>query len=165
MYKKNPGYIFNVYLDRRWRFIGIFRRFVTDLIYELFHDDYQAKRIEVGIHELIDNALRYSPEGSDIHIIAKEQKNHIILEVLNFPDEKQKGERYKILRNRIDLLNAEDPLEAYMNCLTTRDESNRLHLGLARIRYECDAKLDVVLEKSSCIKVTAIFPFNPDNLK
>jgi len=159
MLKQNPGFLFNVYLDKRWEFIAIFRRFVSGLVYELFKNEDRAKKIELAIHELIENSMRYSPEGSDIHVNAKEKKNCIIFQIRNFPLEKKRGDVFEYLKKELGELNKMDPKEAYLQKLaaTQEDINAELHLGLARIRYETNADLEIETNEQNLIIITSTF--------
>jgi hypothetical protein len=124
-------------------FVGSVRRFVSDVYDQLVRNQDAASRIGVASHELLENAVRCSADGSVLLRIEinRENPSDMILVTRN----RARTDDLATLQALVDeMRTAPDPLTHYM--MLMRRNARRTSgsgLGLARIRAECD--LDVVV--------------------
>jgi hypothetical protein len=135
------------------------RRFLEVHLGKLMRDAQLTSRMAVTVHELLENAAKYSTGGgSRLHVeVDPTVPRTLSISVANNADPRHLPE----LRATIDeLSSAGDPFDVYQRFLlraATRDEGSGL--GLARICVE--AQMDVTLETSDqgiCVKAVATLP-------
>lgn len=160
MYRQNPGHFLNSYIFKKWDFIHFTRDYINNIIINLYNDNQYAEKVTTAASELIENAYKYSPAESDFNINLSEKNNVLVFQVRNYPVGDAK-ETYELIKSEIDkIYKISDPKEAFKLKImeSLEDPEGRSRLGLAKIRLETNAKLDVKLSEIGVIVTTATFP-------
>jgi hypothetical protein len=135
------------------------RRFLEVHLGRLMHDAELTSRMAVTVHELLENAAKYSTGGGSrlrVEVDASAPRA-LSISVANQADPRHLPDLQAAIA---ELSSAEDPFDVYQRYLeraATRDEGSGL--GLARICVE--AQMDVTLELSDqgiCVKAVATPP-------
>ena len=132
------------------------RRFLEVHLGRLIHDSQLISRMAVTVHELLENAAKYSTGGGSRLRVELDPSGlrGLSISVANEADPRHLPDLQAAIA---ELTSAEDPFEVYQRYLlraATRDEGSGL--GLARICIE--AQMDVTLElsgQSICVKAVA----------
>jgi hypothetical protein len=109
--------------------------------------------------ELLENAVKFSNHDGIRMMIKKDsKKNEIVLVVFNYSAKKEA----ESLIERVETMNKEDPLQYYIAKMkeSAIREDGKSCLGLARINYEGEAKLDVKYFDDEIVQVKAVFKLN-----
>jgi hypothetical protein len=134
------------------------RRFVSDIVERLINKPEVASRIEVAVHELAENSLKYaSLNGARIEIEVHDVPKHmrVVVRTTNHAT----PEFVKIVCGLIDEMNAAaDPVSYYLKIID-RTAGNPLvsGLGLARVFAESGMRLSYSRPSSEEVAVTAEF--------
>jgi len=133
------------------------RRFLEVHLGRLMHDTELISRMAVAVHELLENAAKYSTGGGSrlrVEFDLSAPRGALSISVANHADPRHLPELQAAIA---ELSSAEDPFDVYQQYLlraATRDEGSGL--GLARICVE--AQMNVTLELSDqgvCVKAVA----------
>jgi hypothetical protein len=134
------------------------RRFVSDIVERLIQRPEVASRIEVAVHELAENSLKYSSEnGAQIEIEVHDVPKH--MRVVVRTTNRATPEFVQTVCGLIDEMKAADnPVEYYLKTL----ESSALRtvgsgLGLARVFAESGMSLSYSRPSDTEICVMAEF--------
>jgi len=107
--------------------------------------------------ELLENAVKFSnKDGIRMMIKKMDKEEQLILVVFNYTTQKEAQH----LMDRIADMNSQDPLQYYIERMKTSAARNdgKSGLGLARINYEGEARIDVnYFENEGIVQVRAIF--------
>ena len=136
------------YLELRFRpdahLVSTIRRFVTALYERLIQDPEGISRVALAVHELVENAVKYSQGGSTglrVEVFERGGSLGVAVTTRNMASREHAG----VLRTMLEELNrGTDPFEAYhqamLRSLTDEDSSR---LGLARLRAEAGMQLSI----------------------
>ena len=141
-----------------WRdmnMVSVVRRFVEE-VYEQELDLDTVSRIAMSAHELLENAVKYSPSGQARIRVSVERAaecQRVCIEVTN----QASPEHLAALQTALsDMASAADPLTHYQTLLRRsakrRDGSG---LGLARIEVEGEMSLRLRIEENNMICLSA----------
>lgn len=105
-----------------------------------YDDVIVGQRVGLVVHELIENAIRYSPPGqSRVEIDVESEREHFQVSVTN----PSTGDHAERLLASVSELDIDDPKEAYLSAMR-RSMSHPMSergIGLARVAYEAEVKL------------------------
>jgi hypothetical protein len=131
-----------------WRYIDGIREFCGFFTRTTFDDPEVGDRIGVVVHELVENAIRYSSrnESSLLHLAVYSRDEEIEVVVANSAEESRVKEFEKIFEK----INQGDALDAYSWAMQRarglpEDQSG---LGLPRIRYEGRMSLSMTVDNN-----------------
>lgn len=161
---QKPDCLLNAFVYRKWEFVRATRKYIGDMIQEIYKNHDYAEKVATAASELIENAFKYSPEDSDMNVILERSKNEIILYVRNYVKENPQA-TLQYVRNEIQLIWSDpDPAEAFKKKMMASlvDLSGKSMLGYAKIRLETGAVLSAELEDDALILITAVFPIDPE---
>jgi hypothetical protein len=138
---------------REWDTIDVLRETIAMLCERLLNSVERASGISMTAHELMENAAKYSlsPDAL-VHCCIYLQPSAAVVTVANEAD----PSCVAVLHEELAIINEGDPLEMYVDKMRQSLEEEGSRLGLARIRSEGGAKLDVQLLGSSVL-VSALF--------
>lgn len=122
------------------------RRFVTSVYEQLLSSPHEASRIGVATHELLENAVRCSSDGTvNIRIEVEVGSQPAVLITTK---NQARAEDIQSLVGLVDAMNAApDPMLHYTGLM--RANAKRpvgSGLGLARVRAECDLRIDLAID-------------------
>ena len=128
--------------------IGSLRSALSDLCKPYLTDPDQLSRVLLAAHELLENIVKYSSDGSaEFHVALEATENRLRVRLRT--KNRAHPERLADARRRLDALSAaSDPIAHYDELIRAsagrRDVSG---LGLARIPAESDMRLLYVIEQ------------------
>jgi hypothetical protein len=134
------------------------RRFVSDIVERLINKPEVASRIEVAVHELAENSMKYASEnGARIEIEVHDVPKH--MRVLVRTTNHATPEFVKKVCGLIDEMNAAtDPVSYYLRTID-RSAASAVGsgLGLARVFAESGMRLSYARPSNDEVAVTAEF--------
>ncbi len=143
------------------------RKYLGDLILACYHDRPEAlpyaDRLSTASAELLENALKYSPPGSDLVVRLSRSATGLTLRVGNA----LRDEGHAVLesiRREIALVWAEtDARDAFRKKVmaSLADPKAKAMLGYAKIRMETGGRLGARLTPLGRLEVTLTFPLDP----
>jgi hypothetical protein len=141
-----------------WTYIEGIREFGRFFCNTTFGQNRVAERARVLIQETLENAVKYSKHEPNAELELTMCTDGVTLEisVSSTPAPEHLG----TLRLELDQLYARGPEEAYIAAIerAASDPEATSRLGLARIRFECQADLSIQEEEDGRIRVTACAP-------
>jgi hypothetical protein len=135
------------------------RRFLEEHLGLLMRDDQLTSRMAVTVHELLENAAKYSTGGgSRLHVeVDPSAPRSLSISVANQADPRHLPDLQATIAELSAAGDRFDVYQRYLMRAATRDEGSGL--GLARICVE--AEMNVSLELSDqgiCVKAVATLP-------
>jgi two-component sensor histidine kinase len=128
------------------------RRFAGDILGSMLRDPDSTSRIALVIHELLENTLKYSTDGTALLEVSVGQEEGGRRRVEVTAKNRATPEQAKDLGRRILALSqAEDPMELYVGLMRESAQRSGSGLGLARIRVEGEMDLSCALEGDAVI--------------
>jgi len=161
---QKPECLLNAFVYRKWEFVRATRKYLGDMILEIYKNHDYAEKVATAASELIENAYKYSPEDSDMNITLERNEKEIVLYVRNYVLGNPQA-TLKYIKNEIELIWSDpDPTEAFKKKMMASliDQSGKSMLGYAKIRLETGAVLNAELEDENLILITAVFPVDPN---
>jgi hypothetical protein len=136
------------------------RDFVSSFCATFVQDPDVVYRIAIAVHELLENAIKYSSDGTTLLTIELENEEipsriSICVENAAMPS------HVASVRNAIDRIHeADDPFELYCELIRSSAGHANSGLGLARISAEaaCDLDYAIVGERVSLFARTSVGP-------
>ncbi len=139
----------------RWTYIATVRSFLQSFLSITLADNKWADVISMSASELLENAVKYaSEEGTKIQIEHRKEENKLYLQVENF----SVPEHIEMLKKEIEVINEGDTQEMYLKKMQEAAfrTDGKSQLGLARIRYESNAPIQLKTE-NNLVKLIVIF--------
>ena len=146
--------IFKMNFKQSWNSISLIRKFIAAILSEHDVTKEAIQKISVASTELLENAFK----NSAIHWAAIEVERDIentqfIVKVKNITEERKIEEFKKIFQ----MVKQGDAKDVYKNMMIRKNKLKNVNqLGLARIRYECDADLTFDLVKEPAITKASV---------
>jgi hypothetical protein len=142
---------------RWWNLIASTRIFVASFCSCSFSDEGLADRVAMTAHELLENAVKYS-ETPDRPVTCALLlgEGTVGIRVSNHADKTHA----ETLTGQFAEVMDGDPLEVYLAKMQASLGSDHSQLGLARIRYEGEARLALTIDHD-LVTVEAIFDIVP----
>ncbi len=141
-YKPNTiGYL-DIIFGPKWDYIPLTKNYVENFLSINLIDSVNISKVAMSASELLENAVKFSNRDGIRMIIKKnDHKNEIELLVFNYTSLREAD----FLIKRIEGMNTQDPLQYYISMMkeTALRSDGKSGLGLSRINYEGNAKLDV----------------------
>lgn len=126
-----------------WNFITSTRIFVESFIGHSFGDPDLSCRIAMTVHELLENASKYSVSpDSPVQCEIAFTGTQAFVRVSNAG----RVEDIAVLREELAQVMEGDPLETYLQKMAASVTHDKSQIGLARIRYEGRANLGLTVE-------------------
>jgi hypothetical protein len=129
-----------------WRHVDGIRRFCDTFTAASFEDMSLGERVGIVIHELTENAIKYSRTGdsAELELLIRRDGEEIEIVVANSPA----PEHVAVLRTAFDTLVAAPAEEAYLAAMRRARSlpDGQSGLGLARIRHDCGVELSLSIE-------------------
>lgn len=125
-----------------WQFVNHVRRFAEAMCLECRVDEDSSSAVGMAVHELVQNAVKYSPDGwVSVSLDVDAQSRRVSVQVQNRISPSAARE----LEPRVARLrDARDALDHYLELMQeTSLRSDGSGLGLARIRAEGQMTLDI----------------------
>ncbi|HVJ16104.1 MAG TPA: DUF6272 family protein [Polyangiaceae bacterium] len=137
-----------------WRHVDGIRKFCDSFTAASFDNRTLGERVGVVIHELTENAIKYSRAGdsAELELSISHENDRIEVVVANSPA----PEHVTALQSIFEKLCAAPAEEAYVAAMrraATLPEGQS-GLGLARIRHDCDVELSLSIE-NDLARITA----------
>ena len=125
--------------------ISVVRRFIYDFLQRILHEKDTVSRVALATHELLENAVRYSTDGTATIRIEVDRSD--VPAVIIRIDNHAAPEHLPILEASFAELRAEpDAFEHYCKVMARNAKrTDGSGLGLARIRAEAEMDLDYEL--------------------
>ena len=146
-------------LPPRLEQVSVVRRFLEDYYQPILKDPDLLCRMAIAIHELLENAAKYSARGAsrlEVSVSPSGSGKRLSIKVSNIPAPEHLGDLQATLAG---VTNPEDAAEAYclhMIAAALRDEGSGL--GLARVRAEAEMTLSLTIEDSwACVEAATTF--------
>jgi len=148
----SDGYI-ELKFGPRWKYIAAARGFIQNFIAISIEDKGKADKIAMAASELLENAVKYaSGEETQLFVYVFPETGGIKIAVINQATPKAAETLTEIYKK----ISQKPPMEAYIEQMkeaATR-EDGKSQLGLARIRYEAAAEIDLSVSDNSEIQIT-----------
>jgi hypothetical protein len=129
-----------------WRHVDGIRKFCDFFTAESFDDQMLGERVGVVIHELTENAIKYSRSGdsAELELSIHRSDGHIEIVVANSPA----PEHVPTLQRAFEGLSAVPAEEAYLAAMrrAAKLPDGQSGLGLARIRHDCGVELSLTMD-------------------
>ncbi|MGE5708360.1 MAG: hypothetical protein ACM3YO_08505 [Bacteroidota bacterium] len=136
-----------------WNLISVTRTFVEAYCAVALDNTEIAYRISMAAHELLENAVKYSTEGTEsVHCSFGIEPDHIWLLVENDAS----ADHIQTLLDEFASINEGDPLQVYISKMERALTSEKSQLGFARIRWEGQADLSLETQGHH-VAIRAIF--------
>jgi hypothetical protein len=100
------------------------------------------------VHELLENAVKYAASPDELVQCELSVLGEMLLVRVTNP---ATDERLLLLRDAYATVATGDPLDVYLERMEASVSSDSSQLGLARIRYEGEAELDVTATEGRAI--------------
>ncbi|MBC7542317.1 MAG: hypothetical protein H7338_06265 [Candidatus Sericytochromatia bacterium] len=143
---------------RWWNLIASTRIFVQSFCSCSFSDEGLSDRVAMTAHELLENAVKYSDTPDRPVTCALLLGDGTVgIRVSNHADPTHAD----VLRAQFAEVMDGDPLEVYLAKMQASLGSDSSQLGLARIRYEGEARLALLFDQD-VVTVEAIFDISPE---
>lgn len=121
-----------------WSFISSTRVFVSSFCGHSIGDAEVSDKVAMTTHELLENAVKYSAgHGLPVSCQVGVEDDRLWVRVRNQAD----AEHIQNLQKTYREVSEGDPLDVYIDRMQRSVTSDKSELGLARIRYEGDARL------------------------
>ncbi len=137
-----------------WRHIDGIRRFCDSFTSASFEDPTLGQRVGLVIHELTENAIKYSrtDDAAELELSIMHDGEHIEIEVVNAPA----VENLSGLKTAFDDLGGASAEEAYVAAMRRASTlpDGKSGLGLARIRHDAEVELALSIS-NDLVRVTA----------
>lgn len=153
-FETDGDYLVHVRLRPLWAYIDGMREFCAFFCETTFEREKLADRVRLVIHELLENAVKYSAsEWNEIEVSIRTTGSTYEIRVSNYPDEASG----KWLLEELARLREMDPEAAYQAALVraATAPAGQSRLGLARIRFEGNVDLSAEQNEDGQICVTA----------
>jgi hypothetical protein len=129
-----------------WRHVDGIRKFCDFFTSESFDNHTLGERVGVVIHELTENAIKYSHGGdsAELELLIRRDDEQIEIVVANSPA----PEHLPALRAAFEALSAAPAEEAYVAAMRRAAAlpEGQSGLGLARVRHDCDVELSLSID-------------------
>ena len=138
-----------------WRYVDQVREFCGAFAESTFEDDALGHRVRLTVHELIENAIKYSPQNdrASLGLSIECTDSSVEIRVTNTAQPEHAGR----LRQALAALRELEPEAAYAKAMRralTLPE-NESGLGLARIQHEASMSLSVEIDEAGRVQVVA----------
>ncbi len=155
---KEKGYL-EVVFGPRWRYVSIVRSFIQNFLAISLDNKTKADQIAIATSELIENAIKYATrEVSRIQLEIFRDEGILMTTIENFSND----EHIQEFKNEYDKLMKLEPLEGYLQKMreAAAREDGKSQLGIARVRYESKAELNIHFSEEKKVTVTAKYNLN-----
>jgi hypothetical protein len=128
--------------------ISLVRRFVEEFYAKVVNDPNVVARLALTTHELLENAAKYSADGStSLYVELDTKRNHVLVRTTN----PASAQNVASLERWFAELAATDPSELYADMMRRSAllRSGSGGLGLARIAAEGDMQLGLIVDAES----------------
>lgn len=145
----------------RWAYIASVRAFFANFLQEALSNEAQAEEITIAIHELLENALKYSDDDQFSIAIDLEHKNQsLVVHVKNRTSQQQVA----ILEEILSFLASEDKDQVFKKMVqrSIKKGVNVSQLGLARVHCSAQGKLEIDFSENGVLTLSARFPISQD---
>jgi hypothetical protein len=139
--------------------VSMVRRFMEDYYQPLLKDPDLLSRMAIAIHELLENASKYSAHGAsrlEITVTPAGRRKQLSVKVSNVPAPEHIAD---LKATMAGVTKHEDAAEAYslhMIAAVLRGEGSGL--GLARIRAEAEMTLNLTIDDTmACVEAVTAF--------
>jgi hypothetical protein len=138
-----------------WAYIEGIREFGRFFCETTFGTPELAERARVILQETLENAVKYSTNGSDaeLELSISADAQRIEFSVASMPDPEHMANLKRELSTMQKLAPEEAYLAAFVRAAGQPDAASRI--GLARIRYEGNVELSLSEESNGRIRITA----------
>lgn len=150
----NPNaHLLNLTFRPTVRLVSVVRRFVSDLYGEVLVDADATDFIAMATHELLENSVKYSTDGSSVlTITVSDDPNgrRVVVETAN-PSNSLNTARVVGL---IEQMSRADPMKEYVALMAeTAPRKEGSGLGLARLRAEAGLRMSCRVDGDSLVIV------------
>lgn len=157
--KDNDKYI-DISFTPYWDYVSLTKNYIETLMkLEPFKKD-DIYKITMSLAELLENAVKYAKKSFVRLLIKKKyETNEIEINVFNYIDESDIKPLYLYIQD----MNKSDPRQYYLEKLreTLNIIDKKSCLGLARINYECQARISLSYSKElQIVQVKCIIKVN-----
>lgn len=136
-----------------WNMIASTRIFVASFCSCSFGDEGFSDRVSMAAHELLENAVKYSSsKESPVECTLDFDEREIRVSVSNDAKPEQLAE----LQAQFAEIKEGDPLTVYLTKMQASLGSDKSQLGLARIQYEGEARLELTVTGAK-VTLDAVF--------
>jgi len=148
-------------------FVLATRKFLGDLILACFHDRPDtlpyAERLSTASAELLENAMKYSPPGTDLVVRLSRTPKELRLQVGNALRDEGRGVLASIRREIGAVWAEKDAREVFRKKVmaSLADPKSKAMLGYAKIRMETGGQLRARLSTRGRLDVSLVFPLDP----
>lgn len=123
-----------------WSFISSTRIFVSSFCGHSVGDPEFADKVAMATHELLENAVKYSVmSGEPVRCQVGIDEDHVWVRIQN----EAAPEHIETLQRVFEEVATGHPLEVYIERMQRSLSTDKSELGLARIRYETDAAMEL----------------------
>jgi hypothetical protein len=151
-------------------FVLATRKYLGEMILACYHDrpealDY-AERLSTASAELLENALKYSPPGTDLVVRLCRTPHELRLQVGNALRDEGRTVLASIRREIGAVWSERDARDAFRKKVmaSLADPKAKAMLGYAKIRMETGGRLRARLGSRGRLDVTLTFPLDPPGL-
>lgn len=133
---------------RWWNMISSTRIFMASFCGHSFGDEDLSDKIAMSAHELLENAVKYSVSpDAPVNCTMRVQEDRVVVSVQNEAD----PAHFDVLQAEFAVIIQGDPMEMYIAKMQDSLMSDKSQLGLARIRAEGEAELNLITNHNSVI--------------
>jgi hypothetical protein len=139
--------------------VSTVRRFLEDYYQPLLNDPDLLCRMAIAIHELLENASKYSARGASrlqVSVTQNGRGKELSVKVSNIPAPEHIGDLRATVAGVTSPVDAAEAYQLHMVAAALRGEGSGL--GLARIRAEADMILALTIDAThACVEAVAKF--------
>ena len=148
-------------------FVQATRRYLGDLILACYHGQPEAQsyaeKLSTAAAELLENAFKYSPPGTDLVVRLSKTSSELLLQVGNALREEGRSVLMSVRREIGSVWAERDAREAFRKRVmaSLADPTTKAMLGYAKIRMETGGRLRARLGSQGRLDVTLSFLLAP----
>lgn len=147
-------------------FVLATRKYLGELIlacFDLNTDGPYAERLSLAAAELLENAQKFSPAGSDLTVMLIRTPGELLLRIGNALRDEARAVIHSIRREIRSVWAAGDAREAFRKKVlaSLADPKAKAMLGYAKIRMETGGRIRARLQRAGRLDVTLSVPLVP----